>query len=343
MCKHLLAKSAARLQKGGPDRKQRDYSFDNIRFFLIFLVVFAHCLEPANRFRGIKLVYSTIYSFHMPAFIFLFGYFARFSPRRVLLRWIIPYFIFQTLYLVFIGCLLDSAIKWQYTTPYWLLWYLLACIFYQLMIPVYAIPKHHGRILILFLSVAAALLVGYIKPVGYYLSLSRFFVFQPWFIAGYYCRKTSLLDKRISGKSKHIINAAIIVCLCVSLLCLYKMNFSNKLLYGSYSYHTARCSIEMRLAAMLIALIWLLFIFVTIRPLLNKRIFLITSIGQNTLPIFLLHGFIVKAIPVFCPSLLSAPWLVLLCTVAIVLLTGNSACQSIIKLLCFHWLEPAQN
>jgi len=48
----------------------RNYSLDNIRFFLIFTVVFGHILEVCDQFAGSWLVYNFIYTFHMPAFIF---------------------------------------------------------------------------------------------------------------------------------------------------------------------------------------------------------------------------------------------------------------------------------
>ena len=51
----------------------RDYSLDNVRFVLIFSVVFAHLLEVCTPFKGSSLIYKIIYSFHMPAFVFLFG------------------------------------------------------------------------------------------------------------------------------------------------------------------------------------------------------------------------------------------------------------------------------
>ncbi|MBQ1954388.1 MAG: acyltransferase family protein, partial [Clostridia bacterium] len=51
----------------------RDYSLDNIRFILIFSVVFAHFLEVCAPFEGDWKIYKFIYSFHMPVFIFLFG------------------------------------------------------------------------------------------------------------------------------------------------------------------------------------------------------------------------------------------------------------------------------
>ena len=56
--------------------KERDYGFDNSKLILIILVVFAHLLEISTKNYGAKCdIYRVIYSFHMPAFVFLTGYF----------------------------------------------------------------------------------------------------------------------------------------------------------------------------------------------------------------------------------------------------------------------------
>ena len=59
---------------------KRIYKFDNLKAILIFLVVFGHFLELVE---GHKLLYLTIYSFHMPLFLFLSGYFARFDRKKI--------------------------------------------------------------------------------------------------------------------------------------------------------------------------------------------------------------------------------------------------------------------
>ena len=107
---------------------KRDYSLDNVRFFLIFSVVFAHLLEVCTPFRWSWLIYKFIYMFHMPAFIFLFGYNAQYSPKKIVYRWCIPYVIFQCAYILFSRFVIKTDINFQFTTPYWLLWYMLVCI-----------------------------------------------------------------------------------------------------------------------------------------------------------------------------------------------------------------------
>ena len=55
-------------------KKTREYGFDNLRGLLIVLVVLGHLLEICGSFPGAGFLYRTIYSFHMPAFLFLSGY-----------------------------------------------------------------------------------------------------------------------------------------------------------------------------------------------------------------------------------------------------------------------------
>ena len=58
--------------------KQREYFFDNAKFILIFLVVFGHFLRSfIEESEIIYSLYKVIYTFHMPAFILISGFFAK--------------------------------------------------------------------------------------------------------------------------------------------------------------------------------------------------------------------------------------------------------------------------
>lgn len=57
-------------------KKQRDLSFDFIKGILIFLVVFGHCLNELHVRHTDAFINIWIYSFHMPLFMFICGYFA---------------------------------------------------------------------------------------------------------------------------------------------------------------------------------------------------------------------------------------------------------------------------
>lgn len=56
------------------NQQNRDYSFDFIKGLLIYLVIYGHVLYA---WGGSQIIYVVIYSFHMPLFIFISGYFAR--------------------------------------------------------------------------------------------------------------------------------------------------------------------------------------------------------------------------------------------------------------------------
>ena len=331
---------------------KRDPSLDNIRFILILLVVFAHLLEICRPFietgidygggliYGSGVIYKTIYSFHMPLFVFLFGCNVRFSPKRIFFRWVIPYAVFQTLYTVFAVHVLQDQLRIQYTTPYWLLWYMLACIFYQLILPLIDVGSKRGEIAVLVLSFAAALFMGYDKTVGYYLSLSRFWVFLPWFVMGYYCRKHAILEKMQSKTLlRRIVTAVSAVMAAVSVVYMYHAYPKNLLLYGSAPYADIGCSAWLRVWVFLLAFSWLCLLFVGIRPLLRRNLFLITMIGQNTWPIFLAHGFAVKIAPIWFEDLLQTPAGVLLYTCGILIIAGNPLFRRIVDGISLSWLE----
>lgn len=314
----------------------RDLSLDNIRFILIFSVVFAHLLEVCTPFAGSWRIYKFIYSFHMPAFMFLFGYNVRFSPERIVYRWFFPYVMFQCIYLIFVNDVLDTSIAFQFTTPYWLLWYLLVCIYNQLLLQLFDQEDKRRQILTVLSVFLISFLIGYENTVGYGMSLSRFFVFQPWFVLGFYTKKNNLLNRLQNRPMRRI---ALLLFFVAMMLLPYVWMMPNGLLYGSISYSASGGSLWMRGIMTLMSFFMILILFVGMKPYISKDMGLITRIGQNTWPIFLLHGFFVKAVPVYCPKLVASPWRVLLLTSGILLLTGNKLCSKAIYYACFSWLE----
>ncbi|MDI1538643.1 acyltransferase family protein, partial [Staphylococcus aureus] len=79
--------------------KERDYFFDNARAILILLVVFGHMLQPyTSGDKYLSALYLVIYSFHMPTFLFISGYFAKnidkpYYLEKISKRLIVPYMI----------------------------------------------------------------------------------------------------------------------------------------------------------------------------------------------------------------------------------------------------------
>lgn len=318
----------------------RNYKADNIRFLLIFLVVFGHLLEQFSG-KYTDYLYRAIYSFHIPALIFLTGFFAKFNPRKILFSLIWPYFLFQTLYQLFQGYVISGAdtVTLSYTTPHWLLWYLLAVIFYYMLIPMLQWDGLLAKGIVFAVSVAVSLLAGLDKNVGYYMSLSRFFCFLPFFVAGFYCGH----QPESRGLAKKIQVPAGLVCLVVLVFAMYYILqnaslFPRNVLYGSYSYASANYSYKERLVLLLTGFAWIGLLFM-IMP--KKELPLISAIGKNTLPVFLFHGFAMRLLAkerVFHYSQTVNLCLAAAIALVIVLLLGNSVSAWICK-WCFtgHW------
>lgn len=261
----------------------RNNRMDNIKAFLIFCVVFGHMLELCA--TGGTL-YRGIYSFHMPVFIFISGYFARFNKKRIITGLVYPYFLFQFLYILFDALVLTkdfSAVQFQFTTPYWLMWYLLAMIFYYLLLPV--MEGTDSRFLLVSACVLS-LAAGFDRSVGYYLSLSRLFTFLPYFALGVTLRRVDI--ERLT--ENRVLKIAVPLLVIITLWLMHKPGLvSASALYGSYPYSAEGCSLAMRALLLVLGVNWIFF-FLCYFP--KRELPLLSSVGKYSLTVYLAHGFI---------------------------------------------------
>ena len=268
---------------------------DNMKALLIFSVVLGHLCEIVH-FNGSYTLYMFIYVFHMPAFALCSGLFASFHPKKIFKNLVFPYVIFQTLYILFSHFVLNSSKKVEYTTPYWLMWYLFAMILWECAIPLLETTKRSTKLLWLGTSTAISLLVGYFGKISYFLSLSRILVLFPFFIAGFYLRRSHLfpyLEGQITNKKYEAAKAisAVLTAVVVVILFSYRSIINSKWLYGSYSYDKLDYNLFIRAGFMICAAVITVFLMVNMP---GKEIPFITNAGRHTFPIFLLHGFFIK-------------------------------------------------
>ena len=303
----------------------RVHLFDNIRFLLILSVVLCHFLEICPGVPGGKLLYKILASFPMPVFLCLLGYFASYRPSRIVRDWIVPYVIFQTLYLLFYRVVLGGEVQIQYTVPYWLLWFMLVGVFYQLLLPLYDLPKGRGRLWFFLLTLGVGILAGWDDNIGYFLALSRFLVFQPWFVLGYYLRKNGTLEKLQDAEpwKRRGISAVCVFGVMASVAYIYICKPSEFVLYGSAPYGAESGTVWDRLALMALAGAWIFFLTVALRPILSRKLFLVTEIGRNSLPVYLLHGFVFKLLEHYKPQFLQRLWAPFALTLGLLLLLGR--------------------
>jgi fucose 4-O-acetylase-like acetyltransferase len=274
--------------------RQRDYFFDNAKFILIAFVVFGHLLKSfVNDNETIYAVYKTIYTFHMPAFILVSGFFAKGFYKKGYLakitkKLILPYVIFQVIYSIFYYFLYSkSNFKMDLFDPQWSLWFLISLFCWNIMLLGFAKLKPMIGISI---SLGAALLVGYIDSISNYLSLSRTFVFFPMFLIGYYLGKDQL-EKIFTFKFR----AWAFIMIAVVFLGFYiypEINY--KWLLGSKPYSeletTSVISMYKRLGFYGLSLI-MVFSFLAFIP---RGQYFFTKWGKQTLYVYLLHGFFVR-------------------------------------------------
>ena len=163
----------------------RNYRMDNIRCILIFLVVFGHMLTWIPE---ADTPYRIIYLFHMPAFLFLTGFFSHFNISKILTQLAYPYILFQILYLIYDTLVFRDApiheMVLQFSTPYWILWYLQAILFYRLLTPLLDKVPRWGRGAVFAGSIALALLSGFVPEFGDFLTAGRGFAFLPVVLSG---------------------------------------------------------------------------------------------------------------------------------------------------------------
>ncbi|WP_223590235.1 acyltransferase family protein [Neobacillus bataviensis] len=276
---------------------RRSLYFDNAKFILIFLVVFGHVISPLKGNDDFLFsLYSVIFLFHMPAFILISGYFSKgFNKKGYLLKTVkkilLPYLIFQVIYSIFYylnGH--ESTLNFDLLKPHWTLWFLLSLFSWNLLLYIFARLNWIGFII----AVAIGIGIGYIDNVGSYLSLSRTFVFFPYFLLGFLLEPKHL---KIVKKVKYSTVIGFVILLCTMLLVgiLFPKDGIPWLL-GDTSY--ANMGLKelssglLRSSQYLVTLI-VIFGFLAIVP---TNGFKMTVIGQRTLYVYLLHGFIIKTI-----------------------------------------------
>ncbi|MCZ8512762.1 hypothetical protein O9H85_10115 [Paenibacillus filicis] len=160
----------------------------NTRFCLIVLVVLANALFPAyGASAGTKAVMLTIFSFHMPVFVLITGYFSRSfaehpQPWTVIGRIALQYALFQTIYSASDYFFFHTEGNvYSFWAPYWMLWFLFSHACWKGLLLLFRTWKHP-----ILAAVLLGLLAGYVPADGYWLSFSRTFVYFPFFLIGYY-------------------------------------------------------------------------------------------------------------------------------------------------------------
>lgn len=180
---------------------QRLAYWDNIKMLLIFLVVLGHTIAFTQWAGDTSLlcVYNCIYSFHMPLFVFISGYFSKriTCPRKKDIEILLyPYLVFQVLNVFYVRYIEHNSASWNLFIPLHQNWYILALFIWRLIIPYFQyVNKWVGIAIALGLSLIFS---KYQVPDNLFV-LNYVFVFLPFFVLGYYIDEADIqrIEKRI--------------------------------------------------------------------------------------------------------------------------------------------------
>ena len=274
---------------------ERHPLIDNAKFILIFLVVLGHMIEPVIQTQPVfKVLYLSIYSFHMPAFIFLSGMLSKPALNqsdilKLVKSLIIPFVVFSLFYEGLNFC--NTGELSQYTKnlqPFWILWFLYSLFIWKLCLPLLLKTK-----VPIVISLALSLAAGYFDgtmPLGF----SRTFYFLPFFVIGHTVSPKALIEtkRKFAAKGFALMFAGLLV-----LNVLFFAKFADLLpqwLYGSYGYSSLGSSgitaPATRFMFLLIALITLTSVLMLIPNTPNKLL----SKGKNSLYVYLWHGIFIQ-------------------------------------------------
>ena len=240
-------------------------------------------------------IYRIIYLFHMPLFVFISGFLAKgiYRDGKLNIDRILSLFTLSLIYKVLIrlfenGLSVDyflSEIFYFSSVP----WYLFSLASWYSLVPVF---KRLKPVPSIALSVILALLVGFYRPIGMMFSISRTFVFLPFFLLGYYCDR----ERFLSIQKYRKINIAICILCLILTIWFISTNFNAirpffYLVYGDCSYDKEDMlnGLVGRFCLYLLAIPYSLSL-VTITP--QKRVPLLSYMGQHTLQIFVIHRFL---------------------------------------------------
>ncbi len=190
--------------------------FDNIKFFLIILVVFGHlkrigCFIPWS-------IYKIIYSFHMPLFILMSGYFTSKNKDtqkfwRSNLNLALLFVIFSAITSCVNVFVYHRPAFRSIFIPHFALWYILCMIYWRLII--HYTPEKVLKSPWFMIGALSVSVLPNIFPLNY-CAFSRCLTFFPYFLLGWLCRQYQWIDKLNNLKLGHrntIIIGSIICCI----------------------------------------------------------------------------------------------------------------------------------
>jgi len=286
---------------------KKDIKLSNLKGLLIVLVVFGHLLELTM--DSYYQLFTVIYIFHMPLFIFISGYLAKRVRISKIINLILLYIIFESFFDFFLYLIGEHQyIQFHYGTPQFHLWYIVSLVFWYVL--AWFILKLKLSNTSKWLILISIILIGFLSRWfythgiaefarsyyelfdSYKLSYQRTLSFAPFFFAGFFMSKVTLQKIYSFLQSKSILITLLLISMIGAML--YIQNDPNLLsIYrGSYgadwfmdnvndfSEYVIKMSVYYLLALILCLLVM---------NMTSKENSILTKWGDFSLTIFLFH------------------------------------------------------
>lgn len=284
---------------------ERVYLLDNLKGLLIFLVVFGHSLELfKDEYFITQVLYAFIYLFHMPAFVFVSGYFSKNLDKArstAFKSFLMPFILFNIIWNLIAALATWDINQFSFITPGWALWYLMSMFFWRLFLKDLVKIKY-----ILPISFVVGLGAGLFSEFNGILSLSRTLVFFPFFFVGYKTTEDKLF--RLKRPSRFFSFAITLLALSFAIFICYSKVFPIEFLYGSDAFESYTVPLWLGvISRLLLYIIGFSFVFVLANTMPSKPTFF-SKIGSNTLPIYILHTYLL-CIPIAINHFMPYLWI----------------------------------
>ena len=272
--------------------KQRYAYWDNLKAFLIYCVVLGHFILPISP-KGtlINTTYYWIYSFHIPAFVFVSGYFSRSyikkDNKEMKLTGFICLYIYFTFGIWLLDAIFGNSIQiTEIVSTSKSQWYLMAMFFWYLLIPFAS--KIKAPFALLFFTLIG-LLAGCLPSCGNFLAMSRTIVFFPLFLAGFHYG--DYFPKTIKLWMKIFAFVLLIGCACFIYIFIDSYGHIFLLFYADGAYSILGLSNTMGLICRFIWYVVSMSMTMAIMCLIPTKHYIFTYIGERTLAIYIVHRF----------------------------------------------------
>ncbi|WP_294468606.1 acyltransferase family protein [uncultured Anaerofustis sp.] len=285
-------------------KKERNCFFDNLKGLIIILVVMFHLIPTGQNFIFDSL-YGFVFTFHMPFFILISGYFTRNNEKqaRKAFSLLLLYYILSLLFYIFknqelylsISNIKNIKLNYEFfiqpfISHYYVSWYLCVIFLYRVFCSSIANIKH-------FVIVSFIIgIVGSLLRIDYYM-IRRALVLLPFFSIGYYLSKFKLEDIKKYFISKKLAIPFLILSFFLFIIAFYfalKMNknfsvscipFGEKILLDIFSRKRTI------ILFLIMSYIFSLGVIYLISTVVTEKKCFFTLPGKNSLCIYFFHAF----------------------------------------------------